>query len=82
MPECYVRGVSIKYLRIPDEVRQECCYTTGDVLCIHCEACANRVRTSGVCLVFVIVHTQVIEMVKEESLARSRGLGGEGSRSH
>lgn len=41
MPECYIRGSTIKYLRIPDEV---------------------------------------IDMVKEEVVAKSRGRGGGGMR--
>ncbi len=45
MPECYVRGVSIKYLRIPDEVRSGSHQIAGAILfvCAHVVRCVSGV---------------------------------------
>jgi len=73
MPMCYVRGITIKYLRVPEAVR-----------CKKRCACGFYARADGVVLTWL--PPQVLEKVAEEKVKRSdtrpggggRGRGGRG----
>ena len=60
MPECYIRGSTIKYLRIPGKVRLPF---------------ALRSLLLTIIFFFLFNVDEVIDMVKEEVVAKGRGRG-------